>query len=100
MLKVLALSVAFVALLAGSTVAQVIPRRIELDKFTCAELLATKDDTRFRTLIYLNGYVNGMRGQKVWIDQAEGERIDRAMKECKAAPAKTALEVFASVWPR
>jgi hypothetical protein len=100
MLKVLALSVALVALLAGSTVAQVIPHRIELDKFTCAELLATKDDLRFRLLVYFNGYMNGMRGQKVWNDQIEGERIDRALKECKAAPTKTALEVFASAWPR
>ena len=100
MLKVLALSVAFVALLAGSTVAQVAQGRIEIDKFTCAQLLATKDDARFRTLVYLNGYINGMRGQKVWNDQTEGERIDRALRECKAAPTKTALEVFASVWPR
>jgi hypothetical protein len=100
MLKVLALSVAFVALLAGSTVAQVIQGRIDIDKFTCAQLLATRDDARFRTLVYLNGYINGMRGQKVWNDQTEGERIDRALRECKAAPAKTALEVFAGVWPR
>ena len=100
MLKVLALSGALVALLAGSTVAQVIQGRIEVDKLTCAELLATKDDARFRLLVYLNGYMNGMRRQKVWNDQIEGERIDRAMKECKAAPAKTALEVFAGVWPR
>jgi hypothetical protein len=100
MLKVLTLSVALVAFLTGSTTAQVTPRRIEIDKFTCSELLATKDDARFRLLVYLNGYMNGMRGQKVWNEQTEGERIDRAVKECRAAPAKTALEVFTSVWPR
>jgi hypothetical protein len=100
MLKFILLCAAIVLLLGGSTVAQIIPRRIEVDKFTCADLLATKDEARYRLLVYLNGYMNGLRGQKVWNEQTEGERIDRAMKECSTAPTKAVLDVFASVWPR
>jgi len=48
----------------------------------------------------LNGYMNGLRGQKVWDEQAEGERIDRALSDCKAAPTKAALEVFSARWSR
>ena len=66
MLKALAPGGVMVALLAGSAVAQVTPRIIEIDKLTCAELLATKDEARNRLLIYLNGYMNGIRRQRVW----------------------------------
>jgi len=100
MLKVIALSVAMVALLAGVTIAQLTPRRVEIDKLTCAELAATRDDARYRLLVYLNGYMNGLRGQTVWDEQREGERIDRAVSECKAAPTRTVLDVFTSFWPR
>jgi HdeA/HdeB family len=100
MLKVMALSVAMVALLAGVTIAQVTPQRIEIDRVTCAELLASRGDARYRLLVYLNGYMNGLRGQKVWDQQTEGERIDRAESECKAAPTRAVLDVFTTVWPR
>ena len=105
MLKVMALSVAIVVLFAGvtiaqSTPAQLTPRRIEIDKMKCAELAATKDEARYRLLVYLNGYMNALRGQKVWDEQTEGERIDRAPSECKAAPTRAVLDVFTSFWPR
>lgn len=100
MLKVMALSAAMVALVTGVTVAQLTPRRIEIDKFTCAELSASKNDARYHFLVYLNGYMNGLRGQKVWDERTEGERIDRAVNECRAAPTRAVLDVFSSVWPR
>ncbi len=100
MLKLILLCAAIVLLLGGSTVAQTMPRKIEVDKFTCADLLSTKNEERYRLLVYLNGYMNGLRGQKVWNEQTEGERIDRALKECGTAPTKTVLDVFARVWPR
>lgn len=100
MLKAMALSVAMVALLAGATIAQVTPPSIDIDKFTCAQLLAFKGSERSSFLIYLNGYMNGLQGQKVWNKQTEGERIDRAERACKAAPTRTALDVFTTVWPR
>jgi HdeA/HdeB family len=100
MLKVMALSVAIMGLLFGVAIAQVAPPRVEIDKFTCADLLALTGEARYRLLVYLNGYMNGSRGQKVWVQQAEGARIDRAESECKAAPARTVLEVFTAVWSR
>ena len=100
MLKLIPVCAATVLLLGSSTVAQVMPRRIEVDKLTCADLLSTKNEARTRLLIYLNGYVNGLRGQKVWNEQTEGERIDWAEKECRTAPTKTVLDVFVSAWPR
>lgn len=100
MLKGMALSVAMVALLAGVTIAQVISQKVEIDKLTCAELVAVSGETRYRLLVYLNGYMNGLRGQKVWDPQTEGQRIDRAETECKAAPTRTVLDVFTTFWPR
>ena len=95
---------AVVALLfAVSTGAQqvsITPRIVQLDRFTCADLLAQQDDVRDRHLIYMNGYINGLRGQKVWDEQVEGERIDQAVRECKAAPAKLLLDILTMVWPR
>jgi hypothetical protein len=89
-----------VAFLSGPAIAQIGPQRVELEKFTCADLLATQGDTQYRLLLYLDGYVNGLRGLKVWDAQAEGERIDRALLQCKATPSKAALDVFSSVWAR
>ena len=100
MLKLVLLCGATVLLLGGSTAAQVTPRTIEVDKLTCADLLSTKDEARYRLLVYLNGYMNGLRGQKVWHEQTEGELIERAMKECSTAPTKAVLDVFDSLWPR
>jgi len=100
MLRVMALSVAMVAFLAGVTIGQVASQRIDIDKVTCAELLALSGESRYRLLVYLNGYINGLRGQKVWEPQTEGERIDRGERECKAAPTRTVLDVFTAVWPR
>ena len=100
MLRVVTFSMAMVAVLAGLTIAQVTPRRIEIDKVTCAELLATQAEARDRILIFMDGYVNGLRRQKVWDAQTEGERIDRALSACKATPTRAALEVFTAVWSR
>ena len=100
MFKAMALSAVLAALLAGVTMAQVTPRRIEIDKITCAQLLASRGDERYRLLVYFNGYMNGSQGQKVWDELREGERIDRAEGACKAAPAETVLGVFTTAWRR
>jgi hypothetical protein len=44
--------------------------------------------------------MNGLRGQKIWDQQTEGERVDRAESECKVTPTRTVLDVFTTVWPR
>ena len=103
MRKVIASSTVIVLLFAVSSRAQQIsitPRIVQLDRFTCADLLAREGETRYQTLIYVNGYINGLRGQKVWDEKVEGERIDRAVRECKAAPAKPLLDVVTDIWPR
>ena len=103
MRKVMA-SIAVIALLvAVSTGAQQIsitPRIVQLDRFTCADLLAQEGGAQDRRLIYMNGYINGLRGQKVWDEKVEGERIDQAVRECRAAPAKPVLDVLTDLWPR
>ena len=101
--KLVASGAIVVLLFAVSTGAQqvsITPRIVQLDRFTCADLLAQQDDARDRRLIYMNGYINGLRGQKVWDEKVEGERIDQAVGECKAAPAKLVLDILTTVWPR
>ena len=103
MRTVIASGAVFVLLFAASTGAQqvsITPRIVQLDRFTCGELLAQTGETRDRTLIYINGYINGLRGQKVWDEKAEGERIDQVVRECRAAPAKPVLDVLTGLWPR
>ena len=95
-----AIVVLLVAVSAGAQQVSLTPRTVQLDRFTCADLLAQQDDARDRYLIYMNGYINGLRGQKVWDEKVEGERIDRAVKECRAAPAKPVLDVLTTLWPR
>jgi HdeA/HdeB family protein len=103
MQNVIASSAAIVLLFAASAGAQqvdITPRIVHLDRFTCADLLAREGEVRDRTLIYVNGYINGQRGQKVWDEKVEGERIDQAVKECRAAPARPVLDVLMGLWPR
>ena len=103
MRKVIASSAVVVLLFAASTGAQeisVTPRVVHVDRFTCADLLARQGDIRDRTLIYMNGYINGLRAQKVWDEKVEGERIEQAVRECRAAPAKPVIDVLTGLWPR
>ena len=103
MRQIVASSAVIVLLFAASTGAQqvsITPRIVQLDRFTCADLLAQTGETRDRTLIYINGYINGLRGQNVWDEKVEGERIDQVVRECRTAPAKPVLDVVTSVWPR
>ena len=103
MRKVMAWSAGIVLLFAVSTGAQQInitPRIIQLDRFACADLLALQGEMRDRYLLYFNGYINGLRGQTVWDEKVEGERIDRAVTDCRTAPAKPVLDIFSGLWPR
>ena len=103
MRQIIASSAVIVLLFAVSTGAQqvsITPRIVQLDRFTCADLLAQTGETRDRTLIYINGYINGLRGQKVWDEKVEGERIDQVVRECRTAPSKPVLDVLTVLWPR
>jgi len=101
--RVIVSSAIIVLLSAVATGAQQLtltPRVIPLDRFTCADLLALKGQMRDRYLVYFNGYINGLRGQKVWDEKAEGERIDRAVTQCRTVPARPLLDVLTDLWPR
>ena len=70
------------------------PRVIQIDKLKCAELQSGSDQKQDRLLVYFNGYVDGMRGRKVWDENKVAELIDRALAACKANPNETLLTAF------
>ena len=70
------------------------PRIINIDQVKCSELHTPPDQKQERLLIYFNGYVDGMRRQKVWDERKVGELIDRAVGYCKADPTETVLSAF------
>lgn len=103
MRKVIASSAVVGLLFAVSTGAQqvsITPRVVQIDRFTCADLLAQGGELRDQRLIFMNGYINGLRGQKVWDEQVEGERIDKVVRACRATPAKPVLDILTDLWPR
>ena len=88
--------------IAASAWAQVAltPRVIRLDALTCGELVSLPGDQRDRLLIYLNGYVDGTRRAVTWDERLAGERIDRAIAECKSRPEAPLLRTFVDAWAR
>ena len=76
------------------------PRVIRLDGLTCGELVSLPGDQRDRLLIYLNGYVDGTRRALTWDERLAGERIDRAIAECKLKPEAPLLRIFGDAWAR
>jgi len=98
----LAVAAVLVALVAGEARGQVrvSPRVIQIDKVTCAELLAEHGDVRDRLLIYLNGYLDGRRQQRTWDEAVVGQRIERALDRCKSNPSATVLDTFSKAWDR
>jgi HdeA/HdeB family len=89
-------------LIAASAWAQVAPtpRVIRLDALTCGELVSLPSDQRDRLLIYLNGYLDGTRRASTWDERLTGERIDRAIAECKLRPEAPLLRIFGDAWAR
>ena len=70
------------------------PRVIQIDQIKCSELQTPPDQKQERLLIYFNGYVDGMRRNKVWDERKVAELVDRAVAYCKADPAETLLSAF------
>jgi hypothetical protein len=87
---------------AGSAWAQgsLTPRVVQVDTITCQELLALTGEQRDRLLIYVSGYLDGKQQVTTWNERLTGERIDRALAECKAKPQTPALRVFTDSWAR
>ena len=70
------------------------PRVIQIDQVKCSELQTPPDQKQERLLIYFNGYVDGMRRQKVWDERKVGELVDRVVDHCKADPGGSLLSAF------
>jgi len=97
------LLVGLVALLApgwASAQGSLTPRVIQIDTITCQEVLSLTGEQRDRLLIYLSGYFDGKQQTTTWNERVTGERIDRALAQCKAKPAAPMLRVFADSWSR
>ena len=94
--------VALAALAAGPAAGQQIivePRVFHIDKITCGEIHALPGDQRDRVLIFLDGYVSGMRRMTTWDERAQGQLIERAMQDCKANPGDSVLSAFTRARP-
>jgi len=76
------------------------PRVIRIDMLTCQELLSLSGEQRDRALIYFSGYLDGKQQATTWDERLTGERIDRALAECKSKPETPLLRVFADAWSR
>ena len=68
------------------------PRVIQIDQVKCSDLQSAPDESRI--LLYFNGYVDGMRGLKVWDERKVAELVDRALGYCKADPNTALLSAF------
>ena len=70
------------------------PRVIQIDQVKCSELQSLSSDKMDRLMVYLNGYVDGMRRHTVWDERQVAQLIDRALNYCKADPTETVLSAF------
>ena len=70
------------------------PRVIQIDQVKCSELQTPPDQKQERLLVYFNGYVDGMRRNKVWDERKVAELVDRALAYCKEDPGGTLLSAF------
>jgi len=78
--------------------ASLTPRVVELDTITCQDFSSLTGEQRDRLLIYLSGYFDGKQQATTWNERMTGERIDRALAQCKAKPEAPILRVFANSW--
>jgi hypothetical protein len=96
-----------VALLAGLALPpsaqsiEIPPRKVEINKFTCADFSAlTTGEERDRVLIYMNGYLDGTRKTTVWDAAPVAARIDEVVRLCQQDPKLILLNAFKRAWAR
>ena len=70
------------------------PRVIQIDQVKCAEMQSGSEQKTERIMLYFKGYVDGMRGHKVWDDSEVARLVDRVTAYCKANPGETVLSAF------
>jgi HdeA/HdeB family len=101
-------AIAAAALLAGSTLLQPAAaererplRKFEINKLTCDEFAAVdRRELREGLLVYMNGYLDGMKKATVWDAERVGKRIEEALRLCTANPKSTLLSAFERAWAR
>jgi hypothetical protein len=65
-----------------------------IDELDCRTLLRLAGEERGFTLIYLHGYVSGMKGQTSLSAQVLAEATDRVVDHCIDKPGDKLLSVF------
>lgn len=88
-------------LIAGQALAGLapLPRKVDITRFTCGELLSLRDEERDRGLIYLQGYMDGRRGLTVFDQKTAADAMDKLLDYCHTNPSSAVLEALARISP-
>jgi hypothetical protein len=73
---------------------ETMPPRLDLERVTCADLMAFSLDQQERALIYLTGVVDGRRRASAFDAVLAGAAIDRLLAACRATPSLIVLDTL------
>ena len=75
------------------------PTRIDLGRFTCADLLGLDAERQERALVYLTGVMDGRRRTTGFDAEIAGPAIDRLLTACRTTPSLIVVDAFMAAWP-
>jgi hypothetical protein len=76
--------------------AQVAPKKWDVERVRCADLLHASDDDRASAVMFYYGYLAAKANIRVIdVNKIEGN-IDKVMKQCEASPTMTVPTAFRS----
>jgi hypothetical protein len=75
------------------------PTRLDLARFTCADLLGLDAERQERALVYLTGVMDGRRHTPGFDAEIAGKAIERLLTACRAAPSLVVVDTFMAAWP-
>jgi hypothetical protein len=78
---------------------EAMPTRIDIDRFTCRDLLALDPQLQERALVYLTGVLDGRRRSPSFDANVAGAAIERLLVACRATPSLVAVDAFIAAWP-
>ena len=70
------------------------PTRLDLERFTCRDLMELPSERQERALVYLTGVVDGRRRATVFDAVSAGATIDRLLATCRATPTLIVLDAL------
>ncbi len=73
------------------------PKQAAIDEIDCRTLLRLGGEERGFTILYLHGYVSGVKGQKLLPVQELSDATDRIVDQCIDRPGERLLAVFERV---